>query len=136
MLSVSSSHIFFIFRYIIFPEIKLCSFLCYPCHHRFFVFIFFNYNVNIFFVYLYDNKINLPTYLPLIQIYKILVDLAMWYGLANINIIFLSNYSLCPLFFISSKKLFSSSRYSFFCIFSLPSHTFHIQKNKLKWNNL
>ena len=39
-------------------------------------------------------------------------------------------------FFISSKKLLSFSRYSNFCIFSLPFHTFQIQKDKWKWNNL
>ena len=41
--------------------------------------------------------------------------------------------------FISSKKLFPSSRYSFFFfffIFSLPFYTFQIQKTKEKWNNL
>ena len=38
------------------------------------------------------------------------------------------------LFFISSEKLFS--RYSHFCIFSLPFHIFQIQKGKWKWNNL
>ena len=38
--------------------------------------------------------------------------------------------------FISSKKLFSFSRYSNVCNFSLPFHIFQIQKNKWKWNNL
>ena len=33
-------------------------------------------------------------------------------------------------FFISSKKLFLFSRYSNFCNFSLPFHTFRIQKDK------
>ena len=39
-------------------------------------------------------------------------------------------------FFISSKKLFSFSRYSKFYIFSLLFHTFQIEKEKWKWNNL
>ena len=38
--------------------------------------------------------------------------------------------------FISSKKLFSFSRYSNFRDFSLPFHTFQFQKDKSKWNNL
>ena len=37
---------------------------------------------------------------------------------------------------ISSKKLFPFSRYLNFCVFSLPFHTFQIQKFKWKWNNL
>ena len=39
------------------------------------------------------------------------------------------------MFFISSKKLFRSQDIEIF-IFSLPIHTFQIQKNKWKWNNL
>ena len=42
---------------------------------------------------------------------------------------------LWKMFFISSKKLFSFSRYSNFCILSLPLQTFQIQKDKWKWNN-
>ena len=42
---------------------------------------------------------------------------------------------LKKLLFISSKKLFSISRYSFFVISSLPFH-FPDQKGKWKWNNL
>ena len=45
----------------------------------------------------------------------------------------LKNYEKC--FFISSKKLFSFSRYSNFRNF-FPFHTFQIQKGKWKWNNL
>ena len=43
----------------------------------------------------------------------------------------------CQIFIFSpnDKKLFSLSRYSNFCIFSLPFHTFQNQKNKWKWNN-
>ena len=37
---------------------------------------------------------------------------------------------------VGSKKLFSFSRYSVFAIFSLPFHTFQIQKDYWKWNNL
>ena len=44
--------------------------------------------------------------------------------------------NLWKIFFIPSKKLFSFSKYSNFCNFSLPFHTFHIQKDKWKWNNL
>ena len=36
------------------------------------------------------------------------------------------------MFFISSKKLFVLERWIFF----LPFHTFQIQKDKSKWNNL
>ena len=43
---------------------------------------------------------------------------------------------LWKILFISSKKLFWFSRYSNFCNFSLPFHTFQIQKDKWKWNNL
>ena len=43
---------------------------------------------------------------------------------------------LWKMFFISSKKLFLLSRYLNFCVFSLPFHTFQIQKVKWKWNNL
>ena len=43
---------------------------------------------------------------------------------------------LWKVFFISSKKLFSFLRYSSFSICSLPFHTFQIQKDKCKWNNL
>ena len=39
-------------------------------------------------------------------------------------------------FSILSKMLFSFSRYSNFCNFSLPFRTFQIQKNKWKWNKL
>ena len=58
---------------------------------------------------------------------------------------FLSNFyfyqmialqKLWEMFFISSKKLCSFLRYSNFCNFSLPFHTFQIQKDKCKWNNL
>ena len=44
---------------------EIVAFLCYPCRHRFFNCIsqFFNYVVNDFFVYLYDDEINLPAYL-------------------------------------------------------------------------
>ena len=44
--------------------------------------------------------------------------------------------NLRKMFFISSKKLFSFLRYSNFCLFSLPFHTFQTQKDKRKWNNL
>ena len=47
-----------------------------------------------------------------------------------------STMKLWKMFFISSKKLFSFSSYSNFCIFSLPFHTFQNQKYKWKWNNL
>ena len=43
---------------------------------------------------------------------------------------------LWKMFFISSKKLFLFLRYSHFCIFSLPFHTFQTLKNKWKCNNL
>ena len=43
---------------------------------------------------------------------------------------------LWKMFFISSKKLFSSSGYSHFCIFSLPFYTPQTQRDKWKWNNL
>ena len=39
------------------------------------------------------------------------------------------------MFFISSKKLFSFSRYSIFCDF-FPFDTFQVQRDKWKWNNL
>ena len=41
---------------------------------------------------------------------------------------------LWKMLFISSKKLFSFSRYSNVCNF--PFHAFQIQKDKWKWNNL
>ena len=47
----------------------------------------------------------------------------------------IAHQKLWKVFFISSKKLFSFSRYSNFCNFSLPFHTFQIQKDKWKWNN-
>ena len=53
--------------------------------------------------------------------------------------IFLSNVrpsKTMKMLFISSKKLFSFSRYSNFCNFSLPFHAFQIPKGKCKWNNL
>ena len=37
--------------------------------------------------------------------------------------------------FISSKKLFSFSRYSTFCNFYLPFHNFHNQRIRWNWNN-
>ena len=43
---------------------------------------------------------------------------------------------LWKVFFISSKKLFSFSRYSNFCNFSLPFHNFQLQKDRWKWNKL
>ena len=44
---------------------------------------------------------------------------------------------LWKMFFISCKKLSLFLRYSNFCIFfSLPFHSFQIQKDKWKWNNL
>ena len=43
---------------------------------------------------------------------------------------------LWKMFFTSSKKLFSFSRYSHFRIFSLPFHTFQTQTDKWNWNNL
>ena len=43
---------------------------------------------------------------------------------------------LWKMFFISSKKFFSFSRYLNFFIFSLPFYTFQIEKDKWKWNNL
>ena len=39
-------------------------------------------------------------------------------------------------FFISSQKFFSFSRYSNFVFFFLPFRTFKIQKDKWMWNNL
>ena len=57
--------------YIIFPKglqwkQSCATFLCYPCRHRFFncFWQFYDYIVNNFFVYLYEDDINLPTYLP------------------------------------------------------------------------
>ena len=43
---------------------------------------------------------------------------------------------LWKMLFILSKKLFSFSRYSNFCIFSPAFNTFQIQKSKWKWNIL
>ena len=43
--------------------------------------------------------------------------------------------NLWKMFFIWSKNLFSFLRYPNFCNFSLPFHTFEIQKGKWKWNN-
>ena len=48
----------------------------------------------------------------------------------------IAHQKLWKMFFTSSKKLFSFSRYSSFVIFSLPFQTFQIQKGKRKWNNL
>ena len=42
---------------------------------------------------------------------------------------------LWKMFFISSKKLFLFSRYSFFCNFFASFPHFPIQKGKWKWNN-
>ena len=47
-----------------------------------------------------------------------------------------SPLKLWKMFFISSKKFFSFSRYSNFCIFFPSFHNFQIQKDKWKWNNL
>ena len=44
--------------------------------------------------------------------------------------------NIWKMFFNSSKKLFPFSRYSNFCLFSLPFHTFQTQKDKWNWNNL
>ena len=49
------------------------------------------------------------------------------------NYAFITVKSTCvswKMFFISSKKLFSFSRYSVFVIFPLPFHTFQILKDK------
>ena len=43
---------------------------------------------------------------------------------------------LWKMFFISLKKLYLFSRYSNFCNFLLPIHTFQIKKDKGKWNNV
>ena len=40
------------------------------------------------------------------------------------------------MFFISSKKLFRSQDIEIFVLFSLPFHSFQIQKDKWNWNNL
>ena len=44
------------------------------------------------------------------------------------------NYEKCFLF--HPKSSFRSRDIQFFVIFSLPFHTFQIQKDKWKWNNL
>ena len=46
----------------------------------------------------------------------------------------LKNYEKCFLF--NSKSSFRSRDIQFFVIFTLPFHTFQIQKDKWKWNNL
>ena len=43
---------------------------------------------------------------------------------------------LRKMFLISSKSSFRSRDIQIFVIFPLPLHTFQIQKNKWKWNNL
>ena len=57
-----------------------------------------------------------------------------------INFLFLhlmtSLQNLWKIIFISSKKFFLFSRYSSFCNFFLPFHTFQIQKDNWKRNNL
>ena len=44
--------------------------------------------------------------------------------------------NLWKMFFIESKMFFSFSKYSIFCLFSIPFHTFQTQKDIWKWNNL